>query len=153
MKRIEIGKVLPRAYSSMKKLDLEVNNAVLEAGISEGFMHLLKLRISQINGCAFCIDLHAKDAIGVGESFERINLLSAWGETDHYTVQEKSALALIEAITNIQMPMVDDICQNAMNVWSENAIAAIEWLAVTMNAWNRIGIASGYFVKDQTKML
>lgn len=146
--RINLGKSLPNLYQSVVALDRLASDALREAGIAEGLAHLLRLRASQINQCAFCIRLHARDALAAGESHDRLAVLPAWRETDYFSAKERAALALVEAITLIaegQLP--DAVYQQAAASLSHEELAAIEWLAVVINAWNRIAISSRYPVK------
>ena len=148
MSRINLGQSAPELYKKVAELDALAMQKVLEAQLSEGFAHLLKLRASQINQCAFCIRLHTQDALKTGETAERIALLSAWRETEYYDQPERAALSLIEAITLIsadQMP--DAIYEDALPFLTDAQISAIEWLAIVINAWNRIAISSRYSVK------
>ncbi|QIQ20434.1 carboxymuconolactone decarboxylase family protein [Zophobihabitans entericus] len=147
MTRINLGKVLPKVYQAMAQMDKEVNQMIAESGIKSGFAHLLKLHISQLNGCAFCIRLHMQDASKDNESYERISLLSVRHETKYYTEEELVALDLAEAITLVAADHIPDaIYHKATQTLGEQKVAAVEWLSVTMNAWNRIGIASRYEV-------
>ena len=148
MSRINLGQSAPELYKKVAELDALAMQKVLEAQLNEGFAHLLKLRASQINQCAFCIRMHAQDALKTGESAERIALLNAWRETEYYDQAERAALALIEAITLIAVDQVPDaIYEDALPFLTDAQISAIEWLAIVINAWNRIAISSRYSVK------
>lgn len=146
--RVNLGKSAPDLYQAVIGLDRLATQAVSKAGIEDGFSHLLRLRASQINQCAFCVRLHARDALASGESSDRIAVLAAWRETDYFTQKERAALELVESITLIsdgQLP--DAIYEQAAENLSKNEISAIEWLAVVINTWNRIAISSRYPVK------
>jgi AhpD family alkylhydroperoxidase len=148
MSRINLGQSVPELYKKVAELDALAMQKVQEAQLNEGFAHLLKLRASQINQCAFCIRMHAQDALKTGESAERIALLNAWRETEYYDQAERAALALIEAITLIAVDQVPDaIYEDALPFLTDAQISAIEWLAIVINAWNRIAISSRYSVK------
>jgi AhpD family alkylhydroperoxidase len=148
MSRINLGQSAPELYKKVAELDALSMQKVQEAQLNEGFAHLLKLRASQINQCAFCIRMHAQDALKTGESAERIALLNAWRETEYYDQAERAALALIEAITLIAVDQVPDaIYEDALPFLTDAQISAIEWLAIVINAWNRIAISSRYSVK------
>lgn len=148
MSRINLGQSAPELYKKVAELDALAMQKVQEAQLNEGFVHLLKLRASQINQCAFCIRMHAQDALKTGESAERIALLNAWRETEYYDQAERAALALIEAITLIAVDQVPDaIYEDALPFLTDAQISAIEWLAIVINAWNRIAISSRYSVK------
>ncbi len=146
--RLNLGKSAADLYQTVVELDRLVSRNLISAGLAEGFSHLLRLRASQINGCAFCVRLHARDALANGESSDRLAVLAVWRETDYFTLKERAALELVEAITLIsddQLP--DTIYEQAEENLSKDEISAIEWLAVVINTWNRIAIASRYSVK------
>lgn len=146
--RINLGKSAPALYQAVIGLDKLAVEAVASANIPVGFAHLLRLRASQLNQCAFCIRLHAQDALSSGESNDRISVLAAWRETDYFTEKERSSLALVEAITLIADGQVPDaIYEQAAANLSKDEISAVEWLSVVINAWNRIAISSRYPVK------
>lgn len=148
MSRINLGQSATELYKKVAELDALSMQKVQEAQLNEGFAHLLKLRASQINQCAFCIRMHAQDALKTGESAERIALLNAWRETEYYDQAERAALALMEAITLIAVDQVPDaIYEDALPFLTDAQISAIEWLAIVINAWNRIAISSRYSVK------
>lgn len=118
---------------------------VSSAGISTGFAHLLRLRASQLNQCAFCVRMHTRDALKCEESNDRISVLPAWRETEYFTEKEKAALALCEAVTLIADGQVPDaVYDHAAAHLSQQEIAAVEWLTIVINAWNRIAIPSRY---------
>ncbi|MGE3151477.1 MAG: carboxymuconolactone decarboxylase family protein [Nitrospiraceae bacterium] len=146
--RINLGTFSPALYQAVVALDRLASDATTQAGISDGLSHLLRLRASQINQCAFCVRLHTRNALASGESSDRISVLAAWRETDYFTQKERAALKLVEAITLIsdgQLP--DTVYEQASAHLSKEEIAAIEWLAVVINTWNRIAISSRYPVK------
>jgi AhpD family alkylhydroperoxidase len=147
--RVNLGKSAPNLYQTVVELDRLVSEALTSAGVTEGFSHLLRLRASQINRCAFCVRLHARDALASGESSDRLAVLAAWEETDYFSPKERAALELVEAITLIsddQLP--DAIYEQAAENLSKEEVSAIEWLAVVINTWNRIAISSRYPVKE-----
>lgn len=146
--RVNLGKALPALYQTVVALDGQASQALAQAGIAEGFAHLLRLRASQINQCAFCARLHARDALTSGEAADRLAVLAAWQETQYFSPQERAALELVEAITRIadgQVP--ESVYAQAAAQLSPEQIAAIEWLAVVINTWNRIAISSRYPVQ------
>lgn len=147
--RVNLSKSEPKLYQAVVELDRLVSEALASAGVAEGFSHLLRLRASQINQCAFCVRLHARDALASGESSDRLAVLPAWKETDYFTSKERAALALVEEITLIsdgQLP--DEIYEQAAEKLSKEEVPAIEWLSVAINTWNRIAISSRYPVKE-----
>ncbi|MFF7374064.1 carboxymuconolactone decarboxylase family protein [Streptomyces massasporeus] len=106
-------------------------------------LELVRIRASQINGCAFCLDLHTRDARGQGETEQRLHTLAAWRETPFFTERERAALALTEAVTLVHDGRVPDaVYAEAAEVFDENQIAALIWAATVINAYNRIAIAT-----------
>lgn len=104
---------------------------------------LIKIRASQINGCAFCLDMHSKDALKLGETAQRIFLLSAWWETELFSDEERVLLKMTEEITLIhQQGLTDKTFEKAKEFFDEKQIAEIILAIITINAWNRIGIST-----------
>jgi AhpD family alkylhydroperoxidase len=145
--RVNIGKAVPELYKTVAELDKLSAAAATAAGLATGFTHLLRLRASQLNQCAFCVKLHTSDALASGESIGRVSVLPAWRETAYFNDKERAALELIEAVTFIadgQVP--DEVYERATARLSKEEIAAVEWLGVVINAWNRIATSSRYLV-------
>lgn len=143
--RVNLGKAAPELYQAVLKLEELASAATAQAGIAAGFSHLLRLRASQINECAFCVRMHTRDALASGESGDRIAVLPAWRETGYFSAKERAALELAEAVTLIadgQLP--DEIYAHAAQHLSAEQISAVEWGAIVINVWNRIAIASRY---------
>ena len=112
-----------------------------DSPLGKQLVHLIYLRVSQINGCAFCVDKHARDLIKGGEDFQRINSLVTWRETDFYSPRERAALAWAEAATRLDGGEVPDAVFLALKeVFSEREIADIGFATALMNAWNRMAI-------------
>jgi AhpD family alkylhydroperoxidase len=112
-------------------------------GLEHKFMHLLKLRASQINGCAYCIDMHSLDARAAGETEQRLYALDAWREAPFYTDRERAALAWIEAITLVSQTHVPgSVFEEVKAQFSDQQIVDLTFLASTINAWNRLAIAT-----------
>ncbi len=146
--RLNLGKSATDLYQTVVELDRRVSRSLNRAGITEGFSHLLRLRASQINRCAFCVRLHARDALASGESSDRLAVLAAWKETDYFTLKERAALELVEAITLISVDQLPDVIyEQAAENLSNEEVSAVEWLAVVINTWNRIAISSRYPVR------
>lgn len=146
--RVNIGKSDPDLYRAVAGLDKLAAEAAASAGLAEGFTHLLRLRASQINQCAYCVRLHTRDALVSGEPTDRVSVLPAWRETGYFDAKERASLELVEAITLIfdgQVP--DSVYEQAAAKLSKDEISAVEWLSVVINAWNRIAISSRYLVK------
>jgi AhpD family alkylhydroperoxidase len=137
--RLNIATVQPEAYKAMYALEKYLQTSQLTLIEKD----LIKIRASQINGCAFCINMHTKDARQHGETEQRIYLLNAWRETNLFSEQEKVVLALTEEITHIaQGGVAEATYQKALELFDETHVAQIIMMAVTINAWNRIAITT-----------
>ncbi|MGC4039425.1 MAG: carboxymuconolactone decarboxylase family protein [Flavobacterium sp.] len=136
--RVNILQTQPEAYKAMMGLEKYLASSDLDPIHKE----LIKLRASQINGCAFCIDMHSKDARKLGMTEQRIYLLNAWNETNLYTEEEKVVLAMTEQVTLIQKHLSDETYNKAVGLFGENYVAQIIIAITTINAWNRIAIAT-----------
>lgn len=142
--RIDIQELEPNAYKAMFSLENYLQNTQL----SKTHLELIKIRASQINGCAFCINMHTSDALKQGETEQRIFLLNAWKETELFTEEEKAVLTITEEITLIsQNGLSDKTYQQAEKLFNGNYIAQIIMAVVTINAWNRIAISTKKMVK------
>lgn len=139
-KRININTVAPQAYKAMYALE----NYLAKVEISKSLKELIKIRASQINNCAFCIDMHTKDALKNGETNQRIFLLSAWKEAKNlYTEEEQAVLVMTEEITLISNNGLSETAyNNATNFFTDVQIAEIIMAIVTINAWNRIAVST-----------
>ncbi|HMG06953.1 MAG TPA: carboxymuconolactone decarboxylase family protein [Mucilaginibacter sp.] len=137
--RIIIPKLEPEGYKAMLGFDHYLNNT----GLTKTHKELIKIRASQINGCAYCIDLHTKDARKAGETEQRIYALNAWRESPFFTEQERAILALTEEVTLIQNHVSDKTYEEAARLLDEHYLAQVIMAAIAINAWNRIGIATG----------
>lgn len=137
--RIVIPKAAPEAYQAMLGLEKYIASTSLDPVHKE----LIKIRASQVNGCAYCINMHTADARKLGVTEQRIYLLSAWRESDVYTEEEKAIFALTEEITLISQHVSEETYENAAKFFDEKYLAEIIMMIITINAWNRIGIATG----------
>jgi AhpD family alkylhydroperoxidase len=137
--RVDIEKTQPEAWKSLYQLALILNKSAL----SPILKHLIMVRTSQINSCAFCINMHTKEALKIGETQQRLFLLSAWRETTIFTDEEKALLALVEEVTFIHHQGVsDDTYKTAEKYFSPQTIGEIIMSTVLMNAWNRIAVST-----------
>ncbi|MBF4506880.1 carboxymuconolactone decarboxylase family protein [Flavobacterium sp. JLP] len=136
--RITLPTVAPEAYQALMNLEKYISTTSLTPIHKE----LIKIRASQINGCAFCINMHTADARKHGISEQRIYLLSAWREADVYSEEEKAILALTEQVTLISNHVSDEVYQNAANLFDEKYLAEILLAIITINAWNRMAITT-----------
>ena len=113
-----------------------------ECGLERSLLDLVYFRVSQINGCAYCLDMHAKDLRAAGETEQRLYLLDAWRESPFYTERERAALAWAEAVTLVTQGHVpDEVYEQARGQFSEEELANLTLAVVTINSWNRLNIA------------
>lgn len=136
--RTKVYDVEPNAYKGMLMLE----DYLKESQLKPLHKELIKIRASQINGCAYCLAMHTKDARELGETEQRIYLLNAWRESALYSEEEKAILALTEEVTNIQNHVSDVTYNKAASLFDKNYLAAIIMTIVTINAWNRIAITT-----------
>ncbi len=135
---INYSKIAPGAYHTMRELETYVKQSGLEASLLE----LVRLRASQINGCAYCIDMHTKDARSEGESEQRLYCLSAWRETPFYSDRERAALAWTEAVTKIsEGPVPEEVFDQAKMQFTEKELVDLTMAVITINGWNRLAIS------------
>ena len=137
--RIDYQKALPpealRAF-------YQVEHAVHKSGLDPKLLHLIKMRASQLNGCAFCLDMHSKDARLAGETEQRLYGLNAWRETPYYTDRERAALEWAEAVTLISRDQApDDLYEKTRQFFDESEFSALTLAVVMINNWNRIAIS------------
>ncbi|KOU64033.1 alkylhydroperoxidase [Streptomyces sp. MMG1533] len=150
--RMQWAQLAPEVYKAMIRLD-----TAAKQGLDHKLYELVKIRASQINHCAFCIDMHTKDALAAGESVERIIQLSAWDESRHfYTGKELAALELTEAVTVLTDGFVpDEVYENAAEHFDEAELAQLISAIAVINAWNRFGVtfrmAPGHYEAGQYK--
>lgn len=134
-RRIEYEKVAPDAYKALSKLSEYINGTSLD----KKFVELIRLRVSQLNGCAYCIGYHGKNALKMGESMDRVLLVSAWRRAQYFTDKEKAGLAWAEALTMISADHVpDEVYEEARKYYDEKELVDLSYVIVSINAWNRI---------------
>lgn len=137
--RLHYARTAPGIYEAMDALD----QYLASCGLEESLTHLVRLRASQINGCAYCIDMHWKDLEVLGESAQRRYSLDAWREAPFYTDRERAALAWAEAVTRIADGHAPDaVFAEARATFSEKELADLTLAIATINAWNRLSIAA-----------
>ena len=136
--RINIEKLEAAGYRAVLGLEKFIENSSL----TRKHKDLIKIRSSQINGCAFCIDMHTKEARRAGETEQRIYALNAWRETPFFSQEERAILALTEEVTLISDHVTDETYEQAANLLDENYLAQVILAIITINVWNRIGIAT-----------
>ncbi len=144
MDDLNLSKQHPAVYQQMVALDAAASAAAQQAGLDPLLLELVKIRVSQINGCAFCLRMHTRDALALGETTDRLAVVAAWWESQYFTRIEQAALALAEEVTRLPVPAPHAWDAGALTVEQTSAVA---WLAVVMNAWNRIAVVSHYPVR------
>jgi AhpD family alkylhydroperoxidase len=136
--RLDYGKAAPGSVQAMYKLEKYVE----ESGLEPPLLELVKTRVSQINGCAFCIDMHTKDARAAGETEQRLYGLSAWREAPYYSERERAALAWAEVVTLIsQTHASDEEYEAARAQFGEGELVKLTMAVIAINGWNRLAIA------------
>ncbi|MCX4745623.1 carboxymuconolactone decarboxylase family protein [Kitasatospora sp. NBC_01287] len=139
--RLNLRQLSSDTYAAMGKLAGTAAAAAERAGLEKPLLELVRIRASQINGCSYCLDMHAKDARHAGETEQRIYALSAWQETPFYSERERAALELTEAITLIHDGRVpDEVYEPAAKVFGEEQLAQLIWVIIVINAYNRVAI-------------
>lgn len=145
--RVPVNTQHPAAYKALLTLSAEVTSAAAAAGLDPLLVELLKIRTSAINGCAFCLRMHTRDALELGENPDRIAVLPGWDETGYFSATDRAALRLTDAVTRVSDGHVsDEDYDAAAAVLTEDQISAVTWLATVMNAFNRVAITSRYRV-------
>jgi AhpD family alkylhydroperoxidase len=140
---VNLSKQHPDLYRDVVTLNEHVEQAVSRSGLDLAVADLVKIRVSQLNGCAFCLRLHTRDALAHGVSTDRIAVLAAWWESHYFTVQERAALALAEDVTRLPVPERHEWDDGSL---TDEQVSAVSWLAIVMNSWNRIAVRSHYRV-------
>jgi AhpD family alkylhydroperoxidase len=136
--RIDAFRVSPKGYQAMSGLQQYVNGC----GLEHSLLELVEMRASQLNGCAYCLDMHSKDARAAGETEQRLYLLDAWREVDLYSERERAALSWTEAVTQVAQGHVpDDVFEAARAHFSEEELVDLTLAVVAINGWNRVAIA------------
>ena len=136
--RLDPMKTAPKAYLAMSGLEAYVRQCGLEIGLLE----LVKMRASQLNGCAYCLDMHSKDARAHGETEQRLYVLSAWRETPFFTERERAALAWTETVTLIgENHAPDELYAETRRHFTDEELVNLTMAIVTINGWNRLAIA------------
>ncbi|HET6937593.1 MAG TPA: carboxymuconolactone decarboxylase family protein [Nocardioides sp.] len=141
--RLDVDAAVPAFSKAMSHLDTTTTRELDRVGIPAGLRDLLKLRASQLNGCAYCVDMHSTDAATNGESQQRIHAVSVWGESPFFTEKERAAFAFTETVTRVADTHVPAADYDAVAAhWSDEEVGALLALIVTINAWNGIAVAT-----------
>lgn len=137
--RLDYKKAAPDAFKAM----LALETAVQRSGLEHALIELVKMRVSQINGCAYCLDMHWKDLAALGETAQRMYSLDAWRECPYYSARERAALAWTEAVTRVADGQVPDaVYAEAQGQLTPAELANLTLALATINAWNRLSIAA-----------
>ncbi|CAL9651658.1 hypothetical protein SUDANB176_06642 [Streptomyces sp. enrichment culture] len=148
-RRVDIGEQRPAAYKDLIALSSEVDKAAAAAGPDPLLVELLRIRTSQVNGCAFRLRMHTRDAPRKGESADRIAVLPGWEETGYFSETDRAALRLTGAIARVPDGHVsDEGFSAAAAVLTADRVSAVAWLATVMNAFDRVAITSRYSVSS-----
>ncbi|AVH60602.1 MULTISPECIES: carboxymuconolactone decarboxylase family protein [Streptomyces] len=151
--RIFIDKQSPAAYQALTSAAETVRAVAAEAGLDRILVELVNLRVSQLNGCAYCLSLHTRAALHAGETTQRLGVLPAWRDTELFTPRERAALALAEATTYLTDATAQEAAYaEAGLILTDDEISAVTWVAITMNAFNRVSIMSKHPVRSASKL-
>ncbi len=141
--RLDVDAAVPAFSRAMGRLDGSATQELDRVGFPQGLRELVRLRASQINGCAYCVDTHSADALGAGESAQRINAVAIWNESPFFTERERAALRFTEAVTQVADTRVPAEEYDAVAAhWSPDEVGALLALIVAINAWNAIAVAT-----------
>ncbi len=141
--RFDFDGLVPAFGRAVASLDHAAKVEAERAGIPAGFADLLRLRTSQLNGCSYCVDTHARDARDAGESFQRIAAVAVWNESNFFTAKERAAFGLAESVARLADTHVpDEVVAEVLTVWTEAEAAALLAILVSINAWNAIGVTA-----------
>ncbi|MCT4353364.1 carboxymuconolactone decarboxylase family protein [Streptomyces sp. Je 1-79] len=147
--RVYLDKQSPTAYQALVRTADAVRTTAAEAGLDRVLVELVNLRVSQINGCASCLDVHTRAALRAGETTRRLGVLAAWRDTELFTARERAALALAETTTDPADALAQERAYGqAREVLNDDEISAVLWVAITINAFNRVSILSRHPVRD-----
>ena len=142
-RRLDVDAAIPAYSKAMDHLDTTAIRELDRVGVPAGLRELLRLRASQLNGCAYCVDMHSKDAAGHGESQQRIHAVSVWAESPFFTEKERAAFAFTDSVTRVADTHVPQADFDAVAAhWSDDEVGALLALIVTINAWNRLAVAT-----------
>lgn len=148
--RPSLDRVMPEAWKAADAFAAGIRGAATQRGLSVQESEFIKLRVSQLNACAFCIDLHSREARRAGIPQQKLDLLPAWRETALFDDRQRAVLAIAEAATRLPLTEESEAdLTGARSVLGEEVFVAAEWVAVAINAFNRISILSGHTVRPR----
>ncbi|MGW1886018.1 carboxymuconolactone decarboxylase family protein [Streptomyces sp. NPDC001970] len=149
-RRIFIDKQSPKAYHTLMQTSEAVRSVAADAGLDRTVVELINLRVSQINGCAYCLDVHTRAALRGGETVQRLGVLAAWRDTELFTPGERAALALAEVVTDpTDVTAQESAYDAARRTLTDDQVSAVIWVAITINAFNRVSIMSKHPVRNK----
>lgn len=147
-RRVYVDKAHPTIHRAMLDVSAQIRRAAEAAGVERSLIELVNLRVSQINACGFCLDLHARLAVEAGVPGQQLAVLPAWRETDLFTDRERAALEIAEAVTHVDRGHLDDETYDRCRaVLNDEALSVVIWVATTIGAFNRASILSGHPVR------
>ncbi|MFB9641142.1 carboxymuconolactone decarboxylase family protein [Agromyces lapidis] len=142
-RRLDLDGIAPAFVRAVTALDEAAEAEADRAGIEKGLRELVRLRASQLNGCSYCVDLHSRDAAASGESVQRLYAVAIWPESNFFTARERAAFALVDAVTRLSETHVpDDVWHVASGAFSDDELAALLALVVSVNAWNELAVST-----------
>ena len=143
MTRANLATTAPACLDALAALNSTIDEAASKAGLHLLTVELMKIRVSQINGCASCLRLHTREALGLGETAERLGLVAAWRECQYFSTIEEAAFMIAEAVTNVRYgPMPEERYEAVALALTEEQYVALAWAAISINAWNRVALTS-----------
>ena len=146
--RVFVDKQSPKAYHALAETAEATRAVAAEAGLDRRLVELVNLRVSQLNGCAYCLDVHTRAALRAGDTTQRLGVLAAWRDAQLFTARERAALALAEATTHPADAGAQEAAYaTARAALTDDEISAVIWVAITMNAFNRVSIMSKHPVR------
>jgi AhpD family alkylhydroperoxidase len=141
--RLDVDVAVPAFSKAVSRLDGSATQELDRVGFPAGLRELVRLRASQINGCAYCVDTHSADAVAAGESAQRVNAVAVWNESPFFTERERAALRFTEVVTRVAETRVPAEEYDAVAAhWSADEVGALLALIVAINAWNAIAVAT-----------
>jgi AhpD family alkylhydroperoxidase len=150
--RVSIDRVHRKVHRAQIEVARVVRAAVADAGLDRTLVELVNIRVSQINGCAYCLHVHVRDALSAGETSQRIAVLPAWRDTTLFTDAERAALTLAESLTTLPDARTQDLdYAEAARHLNEEQLSAVSWVTIAMNTFNRISIVSRHRVSAERR--
>ncbi|WP_243789736.1 carboxymuconolactone decarboxylase family protein [Saccharopolyspora gloriosae] len=149
--RVFLDKRTPTVFKALNATAAEVTAQAREIGVERVLLELVNIRASQLNGCAFCLDLHTRRALEAGETIQRLGVLPGWRDTDLFGPRERAALELTEAVTLVAGRHPDDAAYaRAREALTDEEVSLVIWAAITINAFNRVSILSQHPVRRRS---